>query len=158
MNLQLEVFFTKISKDKINYYRELIDISKKSENPDQYVDELVEKLSEKFKIDKDRCIIHSTSWRCAHCDLVSLTYIVYSDFLDFANYQTSILPIAELSLAEGTINEPKPVHLEEKHIVAHALRHLSMLIKKNSNTYQPALSKESFESFKKIAINLAGKI
>ena len=158
MNIQLEVFFAKIYKEEIVFVRKLVDISKKSDNPDLYVDSLVEKLSEKFSIDKERCVIHSTSWRCAHCDLVSLTYLVYSDFLDFGKHKTNSIPITDLSLAEGTINKPHPTHLEEKHIVSHALRHLSMLIKKNPQTYKPALMKHSFNSFNSIAIALAGKI
>lgn len=158
MKVQLEVFFTKMSEDKILFSRKSLDISKKSGNPDIYVDDLVEKLSEKFKIDKERCIVHSTSWRCAHCDLISLTYIVYSDFLDFGENKVSSIPISELSLAEGNINKPHPTHLEEKHIVAHALRHVGMLVKKNPETYRPTIVKNSFEAFNQIAIALAGKI
>lgn len=158
MKVQLEVFFTKLTGEYIRYFREELDISGKSDNPDLYVDEMVEKISQRYHVDRDRCIIHSTSWRCAQCDLISLTYIVYSDFLDFGDKPTKSIPVAELSLAEGTINAPHPTHLEEKHIVSHALRHVSMLMKKNPDTYKPALTQESFETFGKIAITLAGKI
>ena len=158
MKVQLEVFFTKLQNQEIHYFREELDISGKSDNPDMYVDEMVEKISERYRVDRDRCIIHSTSWRCAQCDLISLTYIVYSDFLDFGDKPTKVIPVAELSLAEGTINAPHPTHLEEKHIVSHALRHVSMLMKKNPQTYKPALKPESFTAFQNIAIALAGKI
>ena len=158
MKIQLEVFIAKIEDNNILYVRKEMDLSSYSENPDLYVDEMVEKVSQELKVDKEKCIIHSTSWRCAHCDLISLTYIVYSDYLDFVKSVTKKIPIEQLELAEGTINKPHPTHLEEKNIVAHSLRHVSMLVKKNPETYKPALAKSSFEAFNEIAISLAGKI
>lgn len=158
MKVQLEVFFAKIERDDIYYLRKEMDLSDKSENPDLYVDELVEKISEELKVDKERCIIHSTSWRCAHCDLISLTYIVYSDFLDFGSSLPKVIPIGELSLAQGSMTKPHPTHLKEENIVSHSLRHTAMLIQKNPEVYIKALKKESLEKFNKIAIALAGKI
>lgn len=158
MKVQLEVFFTKFVDGDVVYLRKNLDISKHSDNPDLYVDEIVESLAEKLNIDKEKCLIHSTSWRCAHCDLISLTYIIYSDSLKLPAGKTKSIPISNLSLSHGTANKARPVHLEEKNIVAHALRHVSLLVKNNPEIYQKGLTPISASQFAKIGIALAGKI
>lgn len=158
MNLQLEIFFAKIENEEILYLRKTMDLSQKSENPDQYVDSIVEGEGEKLNLVKEKCIIHSTSWRCAHCDLVALTYIVYSDYMDLMREEVKNIKLEDLSLSHGTSQKPTPIHLEEKNIVAHALRHLSLLIKDSPETYVGALTESSLVVFKKLGLALAGNI
>ncbi|OGH14896.1 MAG: hypothetical protein A2687_04595 [Candidatus Levybacteria bacterium RIFCSPHIGHO2_01_FULL_38_26] len=53
MNIQLGVFFVKIQREKIVYTKRNLDISKQSENPDVYVDSLVEKEGKKLNIEHE---------------------------------------------------------------------------------------------------------
>ncbi len=77
MQYYLESILTKIVDEKIVYKQVLLDITNKTENPDDLVLLVVQKYSADI-IERNRVISHSTSWRYQEGGSTIITYIVYS--------------------------------------------------------------------------------
>lgn len=158
MKLHVEILFTKIEKEQVSYYRDFFDLSYKSKDPDIYVRKAVEQHAKLLQADPKESIIHSTSWRCDHDNLIVLTYIVYSDKLSLPSKQSKQIALSQLKIATSEdINKPKPIEIAEKNIVSHGLRHISFLIK-NDPVFKEKLKPDTKNSFKKIDMILAGKV
>lgn len=158
MKLHAEVFFTKIENSEVIYFRDHLDLSYKSKDPDLYVIKVVENYAHKLKAEPGELIIHSTSWRCDSVNLIVLTYIVYSDYLDFSTKKAKKIEVEDLRIATSEdVNKPKPVEISELHIVSHGLRHVSYLVK-NDPLFKKRLKAETIGVFKEIDAVLAGKI
>jgi len=158
MKLHVEVFFVKLEDENAVYFRDFLDLSYKSQDPDVYVKQKVEEHAQALKAGHDDCIIHSTSWRCDHSNLVVLTYIVYSDSFIFPKGKAKKIAIENLKIATSEdINKPKPVEIAEKNIVSHGLRHVSFLIK-HDEVFKKRVIFGTKETFKKIDRVLAEKV
>lgn len=156
MKLHVEMFFTKLKDDRVLYKRDHLDLSYKSKDPDVYVAQAVKSYARKLNAEGDRSIIHSTSWRCEHSNLIVITYIVYSDQLRLKN--ASEIAIGELKIASSEdINKPKPKEIAERNVVSHGLRHISHLIKTDP-VFNNKVSVDTKKIFEKIDAVLAGKI
>ena len=101
MNIKLEIFFTKLHEDKIVYHRHTLDITGAQENPDNIILKLVsDETKETPNMIDDKFVIHSTSWRFENEGII-LTYLVYSDTVDFSNHETKELLAKDFIIAKS---------------------------------------------------------
>lgn len=158
MQHTLEIFLTKIVDTDILYKQVKIDITDKTENPDDLVLLAVQKYNQVI-IEKSRLISHSTSWRYVEGGETIITYIVYSDDFDFDASTALSLPIEEIQIIEsGDTARPAPKEIPVTSVVSHGVRHLAFLVSNSPSIYQVALSPNTVLRFKEIDTTLAGKI
>lgn len=158
MQHTLEIFLTKIIDTEILYKQVKIDITDKTENPDDLVLLAVQKYNQAI-IEKTRLISHSTSWRYVEGGETIITYIVYSDDFDFDSTTAQVLPIDEIKILEsGDAARPAPKVIPLSSVVSHGVRHLAFLVSNNPSVYQVVLSLNTVLRFKEIDSALAGKI
>lgn len=157
MAIILEVFLTKIVEENIFYKRIELDITQKSDNPDDLVILLVQKYNSTL-IEKNKIISHSTSWRHQEGSTV-ITYIVYSDEFDFQGSDVGLLPLSEINIIHsGDPARPAPKDVPIESVISHGIRHLAFLVTNNPSIYNSTLSSNTLLRFKEIDTALAGKI
>lgn len=158
MQYILEIFLTKIDDKNIIYKQVQVDITNKTENPDDLVLLTVQKFNSDI-IQKNRLISHSTSWRYVDSGQTIITYVVYSDDFDFSGQDTLQLPIKEIEIIEsGDPSKPRPKEIPINAVVSHGIRHVSYLTTNNPAIYQSVIDPATLVIFKEIDIALAGKI
>jgi hypothetical protein len=155
MQLQLEIFFTKIEAQTIAYFRQVLDISSETANPDS----LVHRVLEREFSGTRQCgclMVHSTSWRHNEDGQIYLTYLVYCDHLDFGNKPVHCSTLTQVELAHNPDPRyPHPENMQEHHILSHGYRHLSFLLQQNP-TLAYTFSFTTLATFKEIGLALAG--
>ncbi|GAB4027807.1 MAG: hypothetical protein Fur0011_6640 [Candidatus Microgenomates bacterium] len=157
MTVILEVFLTKIVDEKVFYKRVELDITQKSDNPDDLVILLVQKYNSAL-IEKNKIISHSTSWRHQEGSTI-ITYIVYSDEFDFEGSDVDSLPLSEINIIQsGDPVRPAPKNVSIESVISHGIRHLAFLTTNNPSVYGVVLSQNTILRFKEIDAALAGKI
>lgn len=158
MQHTLEIFLTKIVETNIQYHQVKIDITTKTENPDDLVLLAVQKYSKEI-IEKNRIISHSTSWRYVQGGETIITYIVYSDDFEFSPSEISNLAISNITIIEsGDAALPAPKEISIESVVSHGIRHLAFLSTNNPSVYGSVISPNTMLRFKEIDSALAGKI
>lgn len=160
MNIKLEIFFTKLLEDKIVYHKHIVNITGAQENPDDVILKLVgDETNETPNMIGNKFVIHSTSWRYENNEIV-LTYIVYSDSVDFSNHPTKELLTKDFIIAKSNDSKrPSPSIIKEENVLSHAIRHLGFLIKTDEREkYVSAISSENIQMLEKAYPALAGKI
>ncbi|MBP7927718.1 hypothetical protein KAZ57_01055 [Patescibacteria group bacterium] len=161
MSVYIEFFFTKIVGNQVLYWRNLVDISQATTDPDEIVLQIVKNdLEETPQIIKERFIIHSTSWRYETGKGIVLTYLIYADSLDFKKINVISVPFQDLRLAISVSHKkPRPEKISELNVVSHAIRHLAFLIKNGDHDkYKERLNKETIQNLKKLNVEIAGEI
>ena len=85
MKTILEIFYVRIIGDKVRYQRKEANLSKKGGDPARIIQSLIQekRRASSGKVEKKEFIVHSTSWRYARAGKVMLTYVAYSDELDW---------------------------------------------------------------------------
>ncbi len=161
MTLTLEIFLSSLAgPESIRYAVMREDISDWENDPDRIVNELLE--SRRCGITpetRQNSFIHSTSWRFDPPRTVILTYFVYSDRDLFANRAARLLPLRDAVLCSGHSTQiPRPAEIAEENVVAHGLRHLSHLVRQNSQNVRAILKRESIQTFRNMDIGMAGRI
>jgi len=160
MNVCLEVFLVNLAgENAVRYIVLRQDITGDGRNPDDLVlDILFDTEAVPVGIAIKHCYIHSTSWRYERDGSIILTYLVYSDQMEFQNDNGSVLKLENVSI---TISEdttrPRPAVLMEEQIVAHGIRHLSYLARTNNRNLLDVISTDSLRRFKAMESLLAGK-
>jgi hypothetical protein len=88
MKTILEIFYVRIIGDKVRYQRKEANLSKKGGDPAGIIQSLIQekRRASSGKVEKKEFIVHSTSWRYARPGKVMLTYVAYSDELEFDWY------------------------------------------------------------------------
>ena len=158
MQHTLEIFLTKIVETNILYKQVKIDITAKTENPDELVLLAVQKYNQEI-IEKNRIISHSTSWRYVEGGETIITYIVYSDDFELDTASSETFSIEEISILEsGDVARPSPKEIPLQNVVSHGVRHLAYLVTNNPSVYGSVLSQNTMLRFKEIDTALAGKI
>lgn len=160
MNIKLEIFFTKLHEDKIVYHRHTLDITGAQENPDNIILKLVsDETKETPNMIDDEFVIHSTSWRYENGG-ITITYLVYSDSVDFSNHPTKELLTKDFIIAKSeNSKKPRPKEINEENVLSHAIRHLGFLIKTDEREkYVGAISSENIKMLEKAYPALAGEI
>ena len=158
MTYFLEVILTKIVDEEILYKKVELDITNKSDNPDDLVLLLVQKHTTGI-IEKSRLISHSTSWRYVPAGSTIITYIVYSDDFDLSATDSTRLAISDIKIIEsGDPTRPAPKEIPIESVVSHGIRHLSFLVTNNPSVYNSTINPNTLLRFKEIDTALAGKI
>lgn len=157
MQYQLEIFLTKFNDQQITYKQVILDITGKTENPDDLVLLSIQKFNSEI-IQKNRLISHSTSWRYDKAsESVIITYIVYSDDFDFT--ESKSLNIVDINIVSSdNLSKPAPENITPENVVSHGIRHLSYLVANRQDVYKAVLSDDTFNMFAKIDKEFAGKI
>ena len=92
-----------------------------------------------------RVVVHSTSWRYEHGDLL-LTYLAYSDELPFDELP-QVLPRETQAVGAGIAS-----------VVAHAIRHLAFLAGQEPEKYGRAITSETLAHLRRLEPEVAGRI
>jgi hypothetical protein len=160
MRLLLETYYTQRIKEGLRYFRHVVPITHLENNPDDIVYDLIKNdLNETPRMISESFIIHSTSWRYESSGEVYLTYLAYSDQIDFEKVDYHDLPFQDLELAHGrNIQKPRPSSINEINVISHALRHFAFLMhSKEGKRFRNVLKPETVDLFKKILSSLAGE-
>lgn len=161
MKTILEIFYCKIFESDIFYHKEEVDISKANINPDIVINDVIkDELHKTPQIINDEFIIHSTSWRYDEPDTIILTYLVYSDYLDFTGFETKSLPLSETQVVSNTNPKmPRPQIILEKNVISHGVRHLHwLLLHDKQSRLKHMLCLNSLKAFQKLGVDLAGEL
>jgi hypothetical protein len=153
----LEIFFTKIIEEEVLYYKYIENVSQINDDPDNLVTKY---LISTFPDISDNYIVHSTSWRYDNKGKIILTYVVYSDDLDFQTLKTQHINIHHLKNSEATnLKKPRPIELNEKDVISHGMRHFSFLIRKDKkNKFKKILLKNTYKIFHQLDEEISGAI
>ena len=160
MNVCLEVFLVNLAGENAARYIVLRkDITGDGRNPDDLVLDLTFNTDAgPVAISRKHCYIHSTSWRYESDGAIILTYLVYSDRMEFRDNVGTVLKLEDVSV---TVSEdatrPRPAVLVEEQIMVHGIRHLSYLAKTANRNLLDVISSESLRRFKAMDSLLAGK-
>jgi hypothetical protein len=160
MELYVEIFFSKIIGGKIAYSKKLTRITHEDANPDKLVYDTLNQTFPHLIASPNDLLIHSTSWRFEQPGKMIVTYLVYSEELSFASHETGLLPLESLQVkGNDDPKVPRPLVLEEHHIVSHAFRHLSFLVK-NDPVIRQVLSGNctTLQAFEDISHALSGLV
>ena len=90
MRTILEIFYVRVSGKSVRYQRKETNLSRKGGDPDRTIRSLIQekRRNEAGEIEEKEFMVHSTSWRYEQRGRVVLTYIAYSDELEFPKGKT----------------------------------------------------------------------
>lgn len=160
MQVLIEIFFTKIVRGNVLYEKHIAPFLG-GKDPDL---EVMRIWRDKYRDSKDQsqenCVIHSTSWRYETNDRLILTYIFYSEQLNFINCNFRAIPFSKMQFPHDSQHEILPNECdEEESILAHGFRHIGLLIKFNTEYYKAKFSPANFKRLKgQSVIGVAGRI
>ena len=161
MKTILEIFYLRIVGDKVRYQRKQANLSRKGGDPNRKIQSLIqEKRSNSTgKVEEKEFVVHSTSWRYTKPDKIMLTYVAYSDELEFEKGKFHSLPLKKLKTITKKSRKPRSRAELEKQVVSHAMRHIAFLIKTdNQIDYKSALASETKKVFESLWVSLAGRV
>lgn len=161
MQILLETFFVKIENNSLLYCRNIIHIDDVDTDPDGLIVEMIDGNNSNVpKILKNEYIIHSTSWRYEQIGKIVLTYLIYSDFIDFKNIEVKVVEFNDLSIAKSSSHKkPRPETITEINVLAHAIRHLAYLVNHcDHDNYKSMLSSKTLKSIDRLREIPAGEI
>jgi hypothetical protein len=160
MKVILEVFYMRIMGDQVHYRRRQVDLGKKGTDPDALVQSLTRNQlhSSRSRASKE-FVVHSTSWRYASPRKIVLTYIAYSDELAFPSAAMKSLTLKQLRKINISSGQPRSRVGRERQVVAHAMRHISFLIKTDyRGEFKHAFTPRTRKIFRSLWISLAGRL
>ena len=161
MKIILEIFYLRIMGKSVRYQRKQANLSRKGGDPDRLIRSLIQekRTDSSGEVEEKEFIIHSTSWRYTQPDKIMLTYVAYSDELEFRKGGSNRLPLKKLSTITRKNRKPGSRAELEKKVVSHAMRHIAFLIQTgDQDDFESALTSETKEVFKKLWVSLAGKV
>ena len=161
MKTILEIFYLRIVDKKVHYQRKEADLSKKGGDPNSVIASLIQekRTTSSGKVEEKEFLIHSTSWRYTKPDKIMLTYVAYSDELQFKPGKSQGFSLENLSKIAKSSRKPRSRTGLERKVVSHAIRHIAFLIKTDSqNELKAALKPETKRVFKLLWANLAGRV
>ena len=159
MRTILEIFYVRIMGSKVCYQRKQANLSKRGSSPDKLIQSLIQEKRNDSSgdVEEKEFIVHSTSWRYTKPDKVMLTYVAYSDDLEFQKGKTKRLPLKKLKTMTKKSYKPRSQTELQNRVVSHALRHVAFLIqteRQSDFTSTP----ETKKVFEKLWVSLAGKV
>ena len=161
MQTILEIFYVQIVGDMVRYQRKQANLSQRGSNPDRVIQSFIREKhqDEAGKVKQQEFIVHSTSWRYVQPGKVILTYVAYSDELEFQKGKSHGLSLKRLRMITKTSRPPRSKRALEKQVVSHAMRHIAFLIQTDSQSdFKSALKPETHKVFEKLWVSLAGKV
>lgn len=149
MQMLMEVFYLRLIGNTVWYRRKQIDLGSKSTDPTALIQQN----------GQANFVVHSTSWQYMRPGKVMLTYIVYSDELEFGKGKVEKLPLKQLKRINVSTGVPRSEKGLERQVVAHAMRHISFLVKTdNAQEFKDAFTPRSRKVFKSLWSALAGHL
>jgi len=161
MKTNLEIFYVRIVGKSVRYQRKQTNLSRKGGDPDHSIQSLLweKRRADSGEVEEKEFIVHSTSWRYAKPDKVILTYVAYSDELEFPKGKFHSLPLKNLRTITKKSSKPRSQTELERKVVSHAMRHVAFLIQTgDQDDFKSALTPETIEVFEKLWVSLAGKV
>ena len=161
MRTILEIFYVRVSGKSVRYQRKETNLSRKGGDPDRTIRSLIQekRRNEAGEIEEKEFIVHSTSWRYEQPGKVLLTYVAYSDDLEFKKGQFHTLSLQKLRTITKKSKKPASKAELEKQVVSHAMRHIAFLIQSgDQENFKSALKPETVKVFEKLWVSLAGKV
>jgi hypothetical protein len=159
MKVILEVFYLRIVEDQVHYRRRQVDLSKKGVDPDALVRKMIRQQLPADNKTAQEFVVHSTSWRYSAPRRIVLTYIAYSDELDFGAARVRRLPLKQLRRINISTGQPRSPFGRERQVVAHAMRHIAFLIKSDySGEFKEAFRPHTRRIFRSLWVSLAGRL
>ena len=161
MKTILEIFYVRIVGKTVHYQRKRANLSRKGGDPDRMIHSLIqEKRSGSSGAEEAKeFIVHSTSWRYMRPDKVMLTYVAYSDKLEFQKGKANRLPVSKLKNITKKSRTPRSQAELEKKVVSHAMRHIAFLIQEgDQDDFKSALKPQTVKIFEKLWVSMAGKV
>ena len=161
MKTILEIFYLRIMGRSVRYQRRLANLSRKGGDPDARIRSLIQEKRrlDSGEVEEKEFIVHSTSWRYEQPDRVLLTYVAYSDELQFNKGQSHQLALTKLRTITKNRKKPASKAELEKKVVSHAMRHIAFLIQTGDQEhFKRALKPETIKVFEKLWVSLAGEV
>jgi hypothetical protein len=158
MKTLLEIYYLRIMGKNVRYQRKEVNLSRKGGDPDRIIQALIYRRHQDEEAEKE-FIVHSTSWRYEQPGKVLLTYVAYSDDLEFEKGKAKSVPLKTLRTIAKKTRKPRSQAELEKKVVSHAMRHIAFLIKTDPQLdFKNALTAETKETFEKLWVSLAGRV
>jgi hypothetical protein len=160
MKTMVEVFYLRIIGNQVCYQRKQVDLSRKGGDPNVLIEAFMQqKLRTSAGEIQQEYVVHSTSWRYAPPGRIILTYIAYSDELSFSRGKVKNLTLKALRKINISSGRPRSHTGLERQVVAHAMRHISFLIKTDDQgKFKQAFTPRSRKIFKSLWSDLAGRM
>lgn len=162
MKLELELFLVRCIPEGFHYLQKKLSISQENRDPDSVAAEYLEFLfaDNRLLTEKDRYILHSTSWRYEQPAQLVLTYLAYSDLFSFESMNPGLLRLSELSVAHSeNAHIPRPRRILPKDVLSHGIRHIAFLLENEpTGVMRAVVDTDSLEVFATIKPTLAGRI
>ncbi|SRR6266498_1318222 len=161
MKTILEIFYLRIVGKSMHYQRKLANLSRKGGNPNRIIRSLIQekRRAESGEVEEKEFIVHSTSWCYTKPDKVMLTYIAYSDELEFEKGKFDRLPLSKLKMITKKSHKPRSRTKLEKKVISHDMRHIAFLIQTgDQEDFKSALAPATINVFEKLWVSLAGKV
>jgi|GEM_PF-3954934 len=160
LKVVLEVFFmTMTGTACFRYAVRRLDITACGGDPDERVRHLIMDIGDEgVAVKRDLCFIHSTSWRYEHGQTIVLTYLAYSDRMTFSEGIATVFSLTDAPLATSADpGRPRPTEIREEQVAAHAIRHLSFLIKNLQSAVYDILEPDTLRFLQTVNDLPAGK-
>jgi hypothetical protein len=160
MKTVLEVFYLRIVRNKLCYRRKQMDLSNRRGDPDSLIRSVVQQTVQTTKgVVQNEFVMHSTSWRYVRPGRVVLTYIAYSDHLEFRIDRVRTLTLKQLKDIKIASGRPRTRAGLERQVVAHAMRHIAFLVQTDhTGKYDKAFHPATRKVLKSLWVNLAGRV
>ena len=159
MKIFLEVFYLRIMGQSVFYQRKQVNLSHKNKDPDALIQSLIQhKLHTSAGEVSREFLVHSTSWRYSRGKII-LTYIAYSDELEFGRGTIKELTLKQLREINISRGSPRSSAGKERQVVAHAMRHIAFLIKTDyADQFKTAFTPRTRKVFRSLWVKLAGQL
>jgi hypothetical protein len=163
MKTTVELFLVAPVKGGFHWLRKAIDISQEQQDPDTVATHFLDYFfcDTRSVTEKERYILHSTSWRYEPRDYIVLTYIAFAETFRFEHLSPGFLQYKEMSVVSGRnpkIPRPKGRLLPEQ-ILSHGMRHIAYLVAHDADgIFSSVISAETKAMFVKVHGTLAGRL
>jgi hypothetical protein len=159
MKTLLEIYYLQITGKQVRYQRKQVNLSRKGSDPDKLIWSHIRESQRDKPAEEHEFIAHSTSWRYERPGKILLTYIAYSDELNFEKGKAKSLSLKSLRTVTRKSKKPRSQAELEKKVVSHAMRHIAFLVKTDDQIdFKSAMTPETIETFEKLWVSLAGRV
>jgi hypothetical protein len=161
MKTILEIFYVRVMGKRVRYQRRQTNLGRRGSSPDAVIRSLIheKRRTDEGNVEEKEFIVHSTSWRYEQPGRIILTYVAYSDELDFKKRKFQTLSLQRLRTITKKSKKPESKPELERKVVAHAMRHIAFLIQSgDQEDFKSALKPQTVKVFEKLWVSLAGKV
>jgi hypothetical protein len=161
MKTFLEIYYLRVMGKRVRYQRKQANLSRRGGNPDALIRSLIQekRRMNSGEVEEKEFVVHSTSWRYERPEKIILTYVAYSDELDFKRGKSHALSLQRLRTITKNSKKPASKDELERKVVSHGMRHIAFLIQTgDQNEFKSALKPETVKVFEKLWVSLAGKV